>query len=359
MSLLGKISKTTLIVVISIVIVLVAVRIALPYIIKHEINKKLQTLPDYTGHVDDVSMHIYRGAYSIDGIELKKKNGEVPVPFLSVGTLDLSVDWKELFHGSLVAKIYVYHPKLNFVQGSTKAQSQTTMDKGWQKTLTDLFPIRINSFRIEDGEVHFRNFHSDPKVNIYMGSLQVLATNLTNSRKVSKTLASTVEASGTVLSSGSFRINVKLDPFAEKPTFNLAMQVTGIDLVKLNDFLKAYGKFDVHKGTFSMYSEVAASEGKFEGYVKPLMKDVEVVRWKEDIKKPFFELAWKAVVGLVKDIFTNPSKDQVATKAPFSGTFDNPEVGVWSTIWELIRNAFIQALMPGLDRSINIKDVKK
>ncbi|MCU7497076.1 MAG: DUF748 domain-containing protein [Ignavibacteria bacterium] len=359
MSILKKISRTTLIVIISIVVLLVALRLALPSIIKHAVNKKLNELPDYTGHIDDVDLHIYRGAYAINGVEILKRNGKVPVPFFSAGTMEFSVEWRQLFRGHLVATIRIFHPMVNFVQGPTKEQSQTTADKRWQDKVKDLFPLKINSFKIVDGEIHFRNPYSDPKVDVFVRDLQVTATNLTNSLKVAKTLASNLNATGTIMGSGRFKVDVDLDPFREQPTFNLDMQLTNVSLVKLNDFLRAYAKFDVHKGTFNMYSEVAARDGRYEGYLKPLLKDVEVVKWKEDIKKPVFELLWKVVVGAVKDIFTNPPKEQVATKVPFSGSFGNTSVGVWPSIWELIKNAFIQALMPGLDKTISMKDVSK
>src|SRR5512140_2223317 len=85
---LGKIASRTGIVILCILVLLVAVRIALPHVIKSQINKKLASLPDYQGHVADVDLHIYRGAYSIKGIELDKKNGAVPVPFFSADYID-------------------------------------------------------------------------------------------------------------------------------------------------------------------------------------------------------------------------------------------------------------------------------
>src|SRR5512146_2493425 len=90
---LGRIAPRTGIIVLCIVILLVAVRIALPYIVKSQVNKKLSSLPDYQGRVADVDLHIYRGAYSIKGIELNKKNGSVPVPFFSANVIDFMVGW--------------------------------------------------------------------------------------------------------------------------------------------------------------------------------------------------------------------------------------------------------------------------
>ncbi|MGE5499046.1 MAG: DUF748 domain-containing protein [Syntrophothermus sp.] len=353
----GKIGKTTLITISILVIILVAVRIALPYIVKNAVNKKLNEVEGYRGSVDDIDIHLYRGAFSIKGIVIRKVTGNIPTPFFSADELESSIQWSELFHGAIVGEVHVFHPVINFVQGPTPEQSQTKVDKSWQQVLKDLIPLRINQFTINNGEVHFRNFQSDPKVNVYIQRINLEAQNLTNSRKISESMSATLDASGLALKSGEFKVHARIDPYEKKPTFNMNFQLQQLSLVSLNDFLRAYGKFDVHKGTFSMYSEVAASKGRFEGYVKPLLKDVEVFNWKEDTKKPILKAAWQAIVGLIKDIFENAPKDQVATKAPFSGSFDNPEVGVWETIWQLIKNAFIKALMPGLDHSIN-KDLK-
>lgn len=356
---LKKFSRRTLVTIGVIAVLLIGIRIAMPYVAKHYINRYLVNMNGYRGHVEDVGIRLYRGAYVIKGIELKKMTGKIPAPFFSASAFDFSIQWSELFHGHLVAKIEIDDPTVNFVSGPTKEQSQTGENLDWQKKIKKLSPFNINSFRINNGEIHFRNFHSDPKVDIYVQKIQALATNLTNSRKVAKTLHANIESSGIVLGNGKFKVNVNLDPYAKQPTFKLDMSVNNVDLVKLNDFLRAYGKFDVHHGTFGLYGEFAAADGKFEGYLKPLLEEVEVVRWKEDIKKPFFKLLWKAVVGAVVGVFKNQPEDRLATKIPFNGTFDDPGADIWATIGNLLKNAFIQALMPGLDNSINLKDVKK
>lgn len=346
---LKRIASRTGIIVLCIVVLLVAVRIALPYVIKSQVNKKLSSLPDYQGRVADVDLHIYRGAYSIKGIELNKKNGSVPVPFFSADVIDFMVEWKALFHGSLVTEITVENPRLNFVEGKSKKDSQTGADKSWQQTVKDLAPFRINSFRIINGEVHFRSFTGKPEINVFIDNLNVLATNFTNSEKVSDTLAARVDADGFVMGDGKFKGHLEIDPFAAKPTFVLAAEMTHVSLPKLNDFLLAYGKFDVERGRFSLYMECKASEGKFNGYLKPLIEDLKVVSWHKDKKNPA-KLLWESIVGAVTGLFKNKPEDRLATKIPISGSFDNPSPDIWATIGNLLRNAFVRAIMPGLDR---------
>jgi hypothetical protein len=43
--------------------IFVAIRIALPFIIKNYVNKTLQEMEDYGGKVDDIDLHLFRGAY--------------------------------------------------------------------------------------------------------------------------------------------------------------------------------------------------------------------------------------------------------------------------------------------------------
>ena len=143
---------------------------------------------------------------------------------------------------------------------------------------------------------------------------------------------------------------------AESATFDLNAEIKNVNLVLLNDFLKAYGNFDVHKGNFGLYSELAAKNGRFKGYVKPVIKGLDVVG-PEDNKDGFFNKVWEVAVGGVGEVFRNQKKDQVATKVELEGDFRDPQSSTLDAVWEVLRNAFIQALMPSVDNQININSV--
>jgi hypothetical protein len=145
-------------------------------------------------------------------------------------------------------------------------------------------------------------------------------------------------------------------PLADHPTFDLDAELTGLKLTTLNDFLRAYAALDAEGGTLSLYMEAAAADGRFNGYAKPLLRDVDILDLKHDSRNPV-QLAWEALAGAVAEIFQNQPRDQTATRIPFSGRVDSPSADIWSTVGGILRNAFIRALRPGIEDRIHLKDV--
>jgi hypothetical protein len=149
---------------------------------------------------------------------------------------------------------------------------------------------------------------------------------------------------------------MKFNPLADNPTFDMNADLKNTNLVLLNEFFQAYAKVDVNKGKFGMYTEVAAKEGQFTGYVKPVIKDLDVLG-KEDRDDNIFRKMWEAITGFAGELFENQPKDQVATKIPFEGRLDNPQANVWETVINVLENAFIRAIQPSIDHEINIASV--
>jgi hypothetical protein len=341
----------------SLLVILIAFRIALPYILLRFVNKELQTIPGYTGHVDDIDVALIRGAYTIKTIKLDKTGGKIPVPFFSAEKIDLSVEWAAIFHRRLVGKLIVIHPIINFAKGPNEATSQTEIKtQSWTKVVGDLMPLKINRFEIFKGEVHYRDFYSEPKVNIFAADIHILAENLSNAKRQPEELPSTVEATAAGVYGGHADLHMKLNALDSVPTFEVKAELLDMDITKLNDFLSAYGKFDVRKGTISIYTEAAAKDGKIKGYTKPIIKDLRVVNWEKDKPHPL-KLAWEALIGAVNWVVKNKGKDQLATRADFEGELKDPDISTWYIIGQMLRNGFIQALYPELENSINIKSV--
>jgi uncharacterized protein DUF748 len=336
---------------------LIIIRLILPYVILHYANKTLATMPGYYGHIDDIDLSLYRGAYQVDKIYLNKRDSASgkQTDFFKASLIDLSVEWRALFKGSIVGELEVHDPAIIFTKDKTELSDVKKDTSDFRKLLKDFMPLKVNRFEIFNGSVHYVDKGSKPPVDVSIKKMHVLATNLNNSYDSSVLLPATVRADGKAYG-GDISLNMRLDALAKEATFDLNAEVKNTNLVLLNDFMQAYADFDVNKGNFGLYTEVAAKNGKFKGYVKPVIKDLDVVG-KEDRKDPFLRKLWESVVGGVGVIFRNQKKDQIATRVPLEGSFKDVQTDVWETVWEVLRNAFIQALLPSVDNQININSV--
>lgn len=311
----------------------------------------------YRGHIEDIDLALFRGAYKIDSIYLNKYDSVSgkETKFFNASLIDLSVEWRALFHGSIVGELEFVDPVIRFTKDKVEPKDLQKDSTDFRQLLDDFMPLQVNRFAIKNGNVRYRDETSAPKVDIGLTSLQLEALNLKNSYDSGALLPATLKASANIYE-GNLVVNVKMNPLAEEPTFDLNAELKDTNLVLLNEFFQAYAKIDVNKGTFGLYTEVAAKEGGFTGYVKPLMKDLDILG-KEDRDDNIFRKMWEAIAGGVGQIFRNQPKDQVATKIPFEGRIDNPRANIWVTISNTLQNAFISAIQPSIDNEINIASV--
>ena len=350
--------KRSIKIVLIVVALLVVIRLILPSVVLHYANKTLASMDGYYGHIEDVDLAIIRGAYKIDSIYLNKKDSatQKESPFFSASSIDLSVEWKALFHGSIVGELYFEKPVIKFTKEKVEPEDLRNDSTDFRKLLDDFMPLEVNRFEIIKGEIQYLDSISKPKVDIAMTNVYLTALNLRNSYDSSTLLPARVMANANIYE-GEFIFNMKINPLADEPTFDLNADLKNTNLVLLNDFFQAYAKIDVNKGRFGMYTEVASKEGKFTGYVKPIIKDLDVVG-KEDRDDNLFRKIWEGLVGAIGEVFENQPKDQVATKIPFEGRLDNPNTNMWITIVNILQNAFIQAIQPSIDNEISIGSVE-
>jgi hypothetical protein len=337
------------------VALLIAFRLWLPTLVLEKVNNELTKIDGYEGTVRDIDLFLIAGKYSIKDIKLDKKNGKVPLPFFKADRINLSVEWKALFKGEIVGEIEVHRPQLNYVNGPTKETTQTSIDKDWTEVVDELMPLKINRFEINEGEIHYLDFHSTPKVDIFIRNVYILATNLTNANDTQELLPATVMGSANVYE-GTFSLNLFIDPLNRVPTLDMNAKLSTVALQNLNEFLRAYGNFDVKDGTLSLYMEAAAKDNRIVGYVKPIARNVEIAEWNKE-EGNALQTMWESVVELAAWIFKNHPEDQLATQVEFEGNLNNPDVSVWSIVGETLRNAFIQALYPSIENSVSIGSI--
>nr|WP_298172237.1 DUF748 domain-containing protein [uncultured Pseudomonas sp.] len=339
-----------------IVVALVALHLALPVLVRDYLNDKLADMGDYSGHIGDVDLAWWRGAYWVNDLTIVKSSGQVPVPFVDAPSIELAVSWPELWQNrAIVAEVVFEQPEVNFVDGGAdKQRSQSGQGTDWRRQLEKLLPITLNEVRVIDGSLRFHNLTADPPVDLRATEVNASLYNLTNVEKKQNERAASFEGSALLLNHAPLESSATFNPLQDFENFEFKLRVTDIDLTRLNDFSSAYGGFDFKAGSGDLVVEANADDGQLSGYIKPLLHNVEVFDWQQDVAngdKGFLRSIWEALIGAGETALKNQSKDQFATRVELSGSVHRQDVNAFQAFLAILRNGFIEAFSANFENS--------
>jgi hypothetical protein len=232
----------------------------------------------------------------------------------------------------------------------THSPGTTTADEKIEEASEDPtpeVPVRIDRVRIEDGRVGLVSWAKDRRFRLFVDDTDFTVTNISSGFRKGPAKAI---VTGKFMGSGALSGHATFRDDRKGPDFTITAQIEGASLPSINELLRAYGKFDVVSGSFSVYSEVKVRNGRINGYVKPLFKDIKVYSREQDKKKPVLKRLYEKIVGGLSHVLENEPREQVATVADLSGTIEDPDTGTWPIIVRLVSNAFVRAILPGFER---------
>lgn len=343
----------------AVVAALVVLRLCLPAIVLREVNAKMSEMENFRGRVDGIGISLWRGAYQLRGVKLDKWAEGKRYPFFRAPLVDLAVSWRPLLHGSVVGKVRAYRPVLILVKRAEKAKPPSRAEKDELKAASDrVMPLRVDHLSVYDGEIRYQDPEASPPVEIALSSVAAEATGLTNERDEGGPLPARVSVTALCFGTGKLALDIKAAPLADQPTFELKETLDGVSLPALNDFFQAYAKVKVKSGEFELYTELAAKDGGFSGYAKPFIKNLKIDKSLKTNRSLGRKL-WAELAAFVGWTLKNQDKKQVATKIPMEGRFDAPKTAIWPAVVGLLKNAFIRALEPSLDASVDLGSAAK
>lgn len=336
-------------IIIGVVLFLVAIRIALPWIVEAGANRVLNQHDTLRGHVGDVDLKLWRGACQVLDIEIGRRDPHGSPPFFTAAVTEMSVDWKSLFRGRLLAKGRVTQPVINLA-ALPVGEGEEAVEEA-EDMADQVMPVKISRIDVLDGIVRFPH---DPKLGlsrVEITHLEATAEDIRVTDDPSNKTDTKVRATASAPGDGRLSVLLNFDPFSEPVKFNVDARIENVKLPELNPVLRAYLDMDVESGTGSIYAEAKADEGRFQGYVKPIFKDLNVLALGRE-KATLGQKIKEGLADAVKQVFENQKEDTVGARVPFSGSFDSPSVGVWPAVGTVLRHAFVQALTPNIENRL-------
>ncbi len=239
---------------------------------------------------------------------------------------------------------YVHKPETAVVEDQTVRQIQRTAT---QVSNSPEILLRVDKVNVLQSAFGYRNEAADPPYRLFLADAEIHFTNVSNQHAEGKATGS---VKGKFMGSGDSTISLTFSPVGKKLDFDLTVRIDGTELPAMNDLLRASAGFDVGGGQFSFYSEVNARQGNITGYAKPLFKDITFNNQRQDRKKGFFQGFKQGLVEGAARLLENPPRREVGTKINISGTLDSPEYSTWEAVGGFLKNAFLKAILPGLEK---------
>ena len=308
------------------------------------VNHKLENIPGYHGHANDVTLSLWRAAYQIHGVNMEKAGTKAG--YFSAETISLSLEWKALLHGLFGARVEFFNPKLNLektLPGETTANSGT----GSLQALKELFPIDINRFDVANGEVSYKDTLNNTATELSWSHITATGDNLLRSSSSDRPLPADIDVTASFMGSGPFNLQLALNPKSDHPAFELKESLLDMDLSKLNDLLYSYAKVKFKQGSLTLSNEITAKDGSFKGYNKAVFKDVLTEKGMGGDRSSLEKLVADSGSGISWS--QNTPRDPGAAKKVFEGKFLPSQNDVWVSAGNLIRDAFYDALVPVLE----------
>jgi hypothetical protein len=241
---------------------------------------------------------------------------------------------------------YIHSPPTRKAEAKRVKEAGKQVEKQNNRPAVD---ISVRDFDIIRSNFWYTDRICNPNYRLFMNDTYIRLQNLSNHRNkgpADLTLRGRFMGSGDTSAAGNFIAAQK------GPRLNLKLAIQNTDMTSMNDILRAYGRFDVAAGQFSVFSDVAAKDGQIDGYVKPMFANLKVYDYQKDKSTPLLHQAKELLIGGASHLLKSSKTRQVASDIDLKGTITSPKTNTWQAIAQVLPNAFIEAIIPGFDRVV-------
>jgi uncharacterized protein DUF748 len=208
--------------------------------------------------------------------------------------------------------------------------------------------LKVQELRVAGSTFGFVNKDARPEYRVVLADADIALRNFSNQRTEGEAVAT---LKGRFMGSGDTAVKAIFRPEVKGPDFEIDARIENTDMRAMNNLLRAHGNVDVVSGVFSVFTEITVKNGRVNGYVKPLFRDLDVFDRTQDADKKFGQKLKERAADLAAKVLKNRKRDEVATVADISGPIEDPKANTLQIIINLVRNAFVKAILPGFEGS--------
>gem|GEM_PF-5211291 len=359
-------------------IVVLLVRLAAPYVLKSILERALASTDGFRGTIGSTSLSFTQLSYHCGPVHLEgidARNGSY-FPLVDVRSLTVDVDWANIFSDPIADTLTlnepVYHLYLDetkkgselLVLGSARPPagpaSESSGEAGkagkagkpelerWQDHLSRLALFRLDTIDVRQGSVLVQTV--DGKATLGLTQIDAGVIGLVTGMNPQRAKAA-FHLHGLVAESGMLHLEGEVEPLATKPDFTVKASLEELELPRLNPLSSHFKHLTFKKGHLLAYVDLASTFGQGQGTLKLIFRDLDIATFSDKSGSLAVTLFWKAVVPIAENILENSDKSQHAAVIPLDGPLEDPNTDNWDVMVSILTHAFIRAIVPGYGRS--------
>jgi hypothetical protein len=260
-----------------------------------------------------------------------------------------SVEYTPEVQSARLTKVLLEDLRLDYVTTTaTKAIEEERLTRAVEvassvRNAPQLF-LRIDTLTLTNAQIGFANASSKPPYRLFAQDVALELENLDNHSDHGR---SRFHARGHFMGSGKTEFSGGFLASAKPADFDVRLKVDDTRLSDLNPLLLSSTGVDVAQGRLSIYTELAVKNGRIEGYIKPLFRNLKISEHEKDKGKPFVKRVEMHLLQFLAWVLKNHTTKEVATVIRVSGSTADPKADEWEVIRRLIGNGFAHAVIPG------------
>ncbi|HWU45061.1 MAG TPA: DUF748 domain-containing protein, partial [Bdellovibrio sp.] len=308
----------------SILLAAIVCRLALPFVLRHNVNRFLQQrMENYSGHIEDFSISLLHGSYTLHGLRVWKKDRTEFDPLFTAEKMEVSILSHLLLEKKVMGSLTLTRPRLSLLDSVMPANQQFVEGQEWQDFVGKMMPIPIETLKVQQGILVFENRDYKKQVQIVCDDISLSMINIHNTEKVRKGYPGRLNFSARVQREAWLRGLVQFDYYAERPSLFSKVDLSGLKLDRLNYISILYGLYYFRSGEMNLHSQVYVNNGEVRGYLTPFFKNIDVIPipWNNRVSKNILQDAVASVGNL---LLKNSNKNAQGRRYSFSGQM-NPQ----------------------------------
>ena len=318
-------------------VALVGLRMALPAIVKSQVNKALaKDIPDYVGHVDDVGFFLIAGSYSVRGLTFRHREAKPDHDLVAIKEVKMDLSWRALFHTHVLFDATLIQPAIQLLDTDfPKSKGADAEKTNWKTALKKVMPFDLQDLEVSDGSFRFTKVGADPEVKIVVDRLNGSIHDLGNALipvkgelPTSFNFVTRIQEHARLLLTGHGQF--LQDPLA----VSSEIELEEFQLKTINNFLRAYGYFDLSRGKLSVRGSADVKWPSVDTTSLVKMQGLKVIAPKQKFRGArglFTELGIAVANFVVKD-----SNQIVNTELHVHGRYPNLKLDKWRAVKTMI-----------------------